>query len=73
MKLDLHIGESLKVGACTITVLKKDGQQIVRLDVKADPSIPIEKLKAKDSAASRVSAGLSENVRQKILAGGVKS
>lgn len=72
MKLDLRIGEVLKVGNCTITVLKKTGER-VRLDVQAEPSIPIEKSPAKDLATSQASAGLSENVRQKILAGVVKS
>lgn len=73
MKLDLRIGEVLKVGDCRITVLKKDGQQIVRLDVQAEPSIPIEKVKEFEPAAGQASAGLSESVLQKILAGAVKS
>jgi sRNA-binding carbon storage regulator CsrA len=57
LKIDLKVGESIKIGdLASITMVEKSGQ-LARLDIKADQSVKIEHVRINASSVAR--AGLT--------------
>ena len=44
LKLDLRVGESVKIGTATITLEDKSGK-VARLAIQADKAVPIQRVR----------------------------
>lgn len=49
LKLELRVGESVKIGDAVVTLEDKSGK-IARLAIKADKSVPIQRVQATTAA-----------------------
>lgn len=49
LKLDIRVGESIKIGGAIITLDDKSGK-IARLSIEADKSIPIQRIQSTSMA-----------------------
>lgn len=56
LKLELRVGESVKIGDATITLEDKSGK-IARLSIQADKSVPIQRVQP-TSMAQIVKSGI---------------
>lgn len=57
LKLELRVGESVKIGDAVITLEDKSGK-IARLAIQADKSVPITRVQAQSSAAHFAKNGI---------------
>lgn len=58
LKLELRVGESVKIGNAVVTLEDKSGR-IARLAIEADKSVPIQRVQA-TTAAQLAKNGLAE-------------
>lgn len=59
LKIDLRVGESIKIGEyATITLEDKSGK-IARLSIQADKSIPVSRAQRQSPAQLAASVGIS--------------
>lgn len=49
LKLELRVGESVKIGSAVVTLEDKSGR-IARLAIEADKSVPIQRVQATTAA-----------------------
>lgn len=56
LKLEIRVGESIKIGNATVTLEEKSGK-IARLSIEADKSIPIQRVQS-TSMAQIVKSGI---------------
>jgi sRNA-binding carbon storage regulator CsrA len=57
LKLELRVGESVRIGGAVITLEDKSGK-IARLAIQADKSIPIQRIEAPTMASHLVKHGI---------------
>lgn len=69
LKVDLRVGESLRIdgGRIVVTLMEKSGQR-ARVSVEADDSVSIQ-VPEREMTPAR--SGISNDMRQKMLAGAV--
>lgn len=58
LRLDLKVGESLKIGDAVLTLEEKSGQR-ARFAIEADRSIPIARIQRASSATIAAQRGIS--------------
>ena len=57
LKLELRVGESVKIGEAVITLEDKSGR-IARLAIQADKSVPIHRVQPQTTAAHLAKNGI---------------
>jgi hypothetical protein len=58
LKIDLKVGESVRVGTAIITLEEKSGKG-TRLAIQADRSIPVERVQQRTAASIAAATGIN--------------
>lgn len=58
LRIDVRVGESLKIGEATITLEQKSGQ-VARLAIQADRSVPIQRVQQYSPARMAAMNGIT--------------
>lgn len=59
LKLDLRIGESIKIGDHAVITLEEKSGQRARLAIEADKSVPVSRVQKQTPASIAASVGIT--------------